>query len=59
MSRVVLTVVLDVAATPAEDPARIATQAIKRALRGITRRKAAGGITNYIVSTEAPHAVQD
>lgn len=58
MSRITLTVIVDVA-VPERDAAAVATQAIKRALRGITRRKAAGGITNYIVSTEAPHAVQD
>ena len=58
MSRITLTVIVDVAA-PERDAAAVATQALKRALRGITRRKADGGITNYIVSTEAPHAVQD
>lgn len=54
MSRVVLTVVLDVAAPPAEDPARLASKAIKRALRGITRRKTTAGITNYSVQEEEP-----
>ncbi len=56
--RITLTVTVDVATPPGQDAAAIATQALKRALRGITRRRATAGITNYLVTQEAPNAVQ-
>lgn len=47
--RITLTVDLDVTAPANIDAARIATQALKRALRGITRRNATAGVRNYTV----------